>query len=165
MKNISCLCIEIGPTFPVVPNELIEIADLHELPVIIFSNTIRFIDVTQDLHGLIINRQYMLLQDLERISREFHRLTLTSQGVINIVKLLQTSTKAQVIYYSLDGQASFIPGMSIQSQKEMLDCISRHLKKDEQATQVSLIQWKDNERTLLLNLSERCGELGHMEIF
>ncbi|MCR2803984.1 PucR family transcriptional regulator [Paenibacillus soyae] len=108
-RDVSCLCIEIGHSVKSVPEEWIRLADSHGLPLIIFPQAVRFIDITQDIHAHIINRHHDALQDLERISREFHRLTLTSQGVNNVLQLLQRSVKAQVLYMPADGQPRMIP--------------------------------------------------------
>ncbi|GIM46947.1 PucR family transcriptional regulator [Collibacillus ludicampi] len=126
-QNVSCLCLEIGPYFDSVPEEMIEIANRHDFPLIIFPETVRFIDITQDIHSLIINRHHKMLQDLERISREFRRATLTTQGTSTILKLLHKNTNAQVIYVPIQGQPSFIPSMNVHEQNEFLDTINQYL--------------------------------------
>ncbi|WP_379130180.1 PucR family transcriptional regulator [Paenibacillus sp. sgz500958] len=119
-KNAACLCIEIGTYFSSVPPELIELADRHDFPLIIFTRTVRFIDITMDLHSLIINRHHRMLQELESISREFHRLTLTSQGALKVLQLLCKSTRSQIAFVQLQGKPLFFPALSPEEQAPLL---------------------------------------------
>ncbi|WP_410512740.1 PucR family transcriptional regulator ligand-binding domain-containing protein [Paenibacillus sp. BR2-3] len=119
-KNAACLCIEIGTYFSTVPRELIELANRHDFPLIIFTRTVRFVDITLDLHSLIINRHHRMLQELESISREFHRLTLTSQGALKVLQLLCKSTRTQIAYMQLQGKPLFFPALSPEDQAPLL---------------------------------------------
>jgi PucR family transcriptional regulator, purine catabolism regulatory protein len=119
--NASCLCIEIGEYFSHIPQEMIEIANQHHFPLIIFPSKVRFVDITQDLHSFIINRHHQMLQDLEKLSREFQRSTLTSQGIFNVLKLLQKSVEAQIVYLPSHGQALLVPAKNNEHQLDMLD--------------------------------------------
>ncbi|MFD0694333.1 PucR family transcriptional regulator [Paenibacillus sp. GCM10027628] len=123
-QNVSCLCIELGVSMEAIPKEMIDVANAHQFPLLIFPKKVRFVDITQDLHSLIINRHHRILQELESVSREFHRLTLTAQGISNVLKLLHTSSKAQVIFIPLQGQPSFVPAMPVSGQRELLDHLS-----------------------------------------
>jgi purine catabolism regulator len=108
-RKVSCLCIEMGHYLSEIPQAWRDAAEAHEFPLIIFPEAVRFIDITQDIHAQIINQHHQTLQDLEKISREFHRLTLSSQGVTQVLVLLQNSTKGQVIYVPVDTQPKNIP--------------------------------------------------------
>lgn len=126
-KNVSCLCIEMGHYLSSVPQEWIHAAESNHFPLIIFPQAVRFIDITQDIHAHIINQHHKALQDLEKISREFHRMTLSSQGVTHVLGLLQSSTKAQVIYVPLDGQPKFIPHLGSRESGQWLDFLENRL--------------------------------------
>lgn len=118
--NASCLCIERGPYFDDVPEELVALSNEHQFPLILFRTTVRFVDITQDLHSLIINNHYRLIQDLEIVSRQFHRLTLSAKGTSNVLKLLHESTGAQVIYQPFHGQPMFVPSVSERKRKQLM---------------------------------------------
>ncbi|WCT56543.1 PucR family transcriptional regulator ligand-binding domain-containing protein [Paenibacillus kyungheensis] len=119
-KKAACLCIELGDFFQTIPVEMIELADRYDFPLIIFKETVRFVDITLDLHSLIINHHHRMLQKLERISREFNRLTLTSQGTHKVLQLLHQSTHHQVVYLQLQGKPSFFPALSPDKQRPLL---------------------------------------------
>lgn len=124
-QKAACLCIEIGPYFDTIPEQLIELCNQCDFPLIVFPHTVRFVDITLDLHSIIINRHHKMLQELESISREFHRLTLTSQGTWRVLQLLHQSTHAQVIYQPNQGKTLFHPSnLSFQEQSPLLEWIS-----------------------------------------
>ncbi|MGA8943782.1 MAG: PucR family transcriptional regulator ligand-binding domain-containing protein [Thermoactinomyces sp.] len=122
--NASCLCLELGYYFHTIPDELIEIANQHDFPLIVLPNKIRFVDITQDLHAVIINRHVQLLQNLESLSREFHRLSLEPKGTSNILKMLYNKTNSPIIYRSGRGKLSLFPDR----QPEKKTSLSRFLE-------------------------------------
>jgi PucR family transcriptional regulator, purine catabolism regulatory protein len=124
-QNAACLCIEIGPYFHSVSEELLELADRSGFPLILFPHSVRFVDITQDLHSLIINRHHRTLRELEGISREFHRLTLTAQGTLNVLKLLYKSTHTQLLYRPLSGNPVCYPPISGEEQASLLQYTDR----------------------------------------
>lgn len=119
--NASCLCIEIGEYFTSIPQEMINIANKHHFPLIIFPAKVRFVDITQDLHSYLINCNHQLLQNLEKLSREFQRSTLTSQGILDVLRLLQKMIDVQFVYLPSHGQPVMIPTNSNDPQQDKLD--------------------------------------------
>lgn len=119
-QNAACLCIELGQYVDAVPDKLKELAEAHQFPLIVFPSTVRFVDITQDLHSLIINRHHLMLEELEGISREFSRLALTSQATANVLKLLHKSMQSQILYLPLQGKPLFFPNVSPDGQDAIL---------------------------------------------
>ncbi|WP_322907818.1 PucR family transcriptional regulator [Paenibacillus sp. SGZ-1009] len=119
-KHAACLCIELGQYFQHIPQQMIELADEHHLPLIVFTKTVRFVDITLDLHSLLINRHHRLLQELERTSREFNRLTLSSQGTSKVLQLLQRSTGHQIVYVQMGSKRVFHPALAPDKQHSLL---------------------------------------------
>ncbi|WP_338113230.1 PucR family transcriptional regulator [Paenibacillus artemisiicola] len=105
----ACLCIEMGHHVSSVPDEWLREAEAVGLPVIVFPRSVRFIDITQDIHAYRINQHHRALQELEKTSRAFHRMTLASQGVGRVLELLRDSARASVIYVPQDGPPKFVP--------------------------------------------------------
>ncbi|WP_254776981.1 PucR family transcriptional regulator [Paenibacillus sp. yr247] len=146
-NNVSCLCIEMGHYLSSIPQAWIHAAETYNLPLIIFPQAVRFIDITQDIHAHIINQHHKALQDLEKISREFHRMTLSSQGVSHVLGLLQSSTKAQVIYVPQDGQPKFIPQLGSRESSKWLDFLDGRL-----------VESSNNRNTVSLSVLEEEGQ-------
>ncbi|RUS49055.1 PucR family transcriptional regulator [Cohnella sp. AR92] len=119
-QKATCLCIELGQYVHSIPDGLVELAERHAFPLVLFPHTVRFVDITQDLHSLIINRHHRMLQELESISREFSRLTLTSQVTPGVLKLLYRSTSSQILFRPLKGKPVFFPAISQEEQEDLL---------------------------------------------
>lgn len=126
----ACLCIEMGHHVSAVPQAWLDAADAVQLPVIVFPRSVRFIDITQDIHAHMINQHHRALQELERISRAFHRMTLSSQGIGNVLELLRSSTNAEVVYVPQDGQPKFIPPVSAREAGEWLGVLADGLRRE-----------------------------------
>ncbi|AMA72884.1 hypothetical protein ACH33_08460 [Aneurinibacillus sp. XH2] len=158
--NVSCLCLEIGQYVESVPDEMIKLANKHNFPLIIFLKTVRFVDITQDLHPLIINRHYQMLQKLESVSREFHRLSLTSQGALNVLKLLHDSTKTQIVYLPTQGKPVFIPTLEPIAQNDWLTFLYGHLQKlCQHPFNLSSYRLKKEDKTMLLQPVGAMGQV------
>lgn len=160
-QQVSCLCIELGPAahWPSVTDEMIETADRHDFPLIVFRKTVRFIDITQDLHSLIVNRHHSMLERLEQISREFHRLTLSSSGTSRILKLLHQSTGLPVVYLPGQGSAQCFPALpdgelsiALQSVRE------RNAASGEPRQEETSFRWTKGKSTYLVRSVGALGQ-------
>ena len=148
--NVSCLCLEMGQYLKSIPKEVIEIANTNNFPLIIFTKSVRFVDITLELHTLIINHHYSMLKNLERISREFHRLTLESQGTRNVLELLHSSTKYPIIYLPFQETPKFIPSLPLHKQNELLIFLNKRLPAMDSNEDESVYSWKFNDDTILI---------------
>lgn len=150
--NVSCLCLEVIDTDAeaAVPPEMIALADRYDFPLLVFPHTVRFIDITHDLHSLIINQQYSMLQNLERISREFHQHTLTSQGTGNVLKVLHNSTQATIAYLPVDEAPHFIPELPYGKKKEWTQLLQQGLLQAASEEAACAYEWKQGEEHILL---------------
>jgi purine catabolism regulator len=150
--HVSCLCLEIGNYVESIPEDAIRLANEHNFPLIIFPETVLFVDITQDLHPLIINRHYKMMQKLESVSREFHRSTLTSQGTLNVLKLLHTSTRAQIVYLPLEGKPYFVPNSDITIQKDLLDSLYKRIQeRSHRTSDFSPLHWREQNKNILVH--------------
>ncbi|MCM3745826.1 PucR family transcriptional regulator [Paenibacillus pasadenensis] len=53
----ACLCLELGPGLSVLPPKWKKQADRHAMPLIVFPHTVRYVDITHELHSIILNRR------------------------------------------------------------------------------------------------------------
>ncbi|WP_127587898.1 PucR family transcriptional regulator [Paenibacillus koleovorans] len=157
-QDVSCLCLELSTRFDQVPSQMLELAERHKFPLLAFPKTVRFIDITQDINSSIINRHQLNLRELEMISRQFHRMTLTSQGMPSVLKLLQASTASQVVFLPAEGQPVFVPSLPPKSQEDTLDMLNGWLrveKEDAWETEPLLKEWRER-----IALAQAVGALG-----
>lgn len=95
-SQVSALCIELVHQYVQIPDRVIQFADQHRFPIIVFEKAVSFIKITQDIHSILINRHHHQLLSLERVSNQFLQLTLRPQGVMRILELLHRETHCPV---------------------------------------------------------------------
>ena len=61
------LCIEMGTYLSVIPDEAIRIANQNNFPIVIFQKEVPFVEITQDIHTMIIHKQYRKISDLRKL--------------------------------------------------------------------------------------------------
>ncbi|TQR17935.1 PucR family transcriptional regulator [Psychrobacillus soli] len=108
-KDVACICIELGIYFKEIPSELIELANKHSFPIITFENTVKFVDITQDLHTFIINQHHQMLSQLDTLSRKFNASSLTPNGILKILLELHQFFQQAVIFISDNGRSYYYP--------------------------------------------------------
>ncbi|MFP7176989.1 PucR family transcriptional regulator ligand-binding domain-containing protein, partial [Priestia filamentosa] len=66
--NAAGLCIELGTYISKIPQKIIDLANSYDFPIIVFFKKVKFIDITQEVHSLLIKKHYQILEDLEEYS-------------------------------------------------------------------------------------------------
>ena len=107
-SNAAGLCIEMGRYIFEIPQEVIQLADTHHFPIIIFKNEVRFMDITQEIHSLLIKKNYQILSDLEDYSNRLNQLLLSSNSQQRILQLLHDHLKMTVFYRTNQGKVHVI---------------------------------------------------------
>ncbi|HWI48425.1 MAG TPA: PucR family transcriptional regulator [Rummeliibacillus sp.] len=108
-KNAACICIEIGSYFRDIPIELINLAEKHNFPIIIFDTIVKFVDITQDLHTFFINHHHQLLYQLDLLSKKFIDFSLTPNGILKILQELHRYFNTGVLFVSDDSKSYYYP--------------------------------------------------------
>ncbi|MFD1708501.1 PucR family transcriptional regulator [Siminovitchia sediminis] len=116
-SNAAGICIEKGAYFQEVPYEIIEVADRNDFPIILFEETVKFVDITQELHSLIINRHHDLLGYLDSSSRTFIQLSMAPNGILKILQELYDYFHRAVFFVPIQGKSYYFPS----NQKQLHD--------------------------------------------
>lgn len=114
------LCIELGMYIPSVPQEIIELAELHNFPLIVFYNEVRFVDITQDVHTLLMKKHYQMISDLEDYSHQLNQLLLTSNSQPKILQLLHDQLHMTVMYRSSEVEVQIISEKTPAEQEKII---------------------------------------------
>ncbi|MGF6952820.1 purine catabolism regulator [Neobacillus sp. B4I6] len=122
-SNAAGLCIELGPYISKIPQEVIELADIHDFPLIVFFKEVRFIDITQEIHSLLIKKHYQILSDLEEYSNRLNQVLLSSNPQQNILQLLHDHLKMTVFYISNQGKVQVISKKTPDEQDKMFQLL------------------------------------------
>ncbi|MFD0771527.1 PucR family transcriptional regulator [Bacillus sp. CGMCC 1.60114] len=118
--NAAGLCIELGMYMTDVPQEIIELADCHDFPLIVFYHEVRFVDITQDVHTLLLKKHYQMISDLEDYSHQLNRLLLTSNSQSKILQLLHDYLQMTVLYRSKEGEIQIISEKMPDEQEKII---------------------------------------------
>lgn len=124
-KEVAGICIETGPYFKEIPQEIIELANRCSFPVIIFEKTVRFVDITQDLHTFIINQHHQMLSQLDALSRRFNSISLTHNGILKILQELHQFFQQRAIFITYNEKPYYFPSDSKAWEKEIRSLLER----------------------------------------
>lgn len=119
------LCIEIGTYLSSIPHEIIEIANQHHFPLICFKKEVPFVEITQDIHTLLINHQYKIISDLENYSQELNKKLITMKQYDEILLFIHQYLKLQVILIINNKESHFVPKLSQYQQKALIEQIEK----------------------------------------
>lgn len=129
-RKAAGLCIELGHYFPSIPVDMLDMANTYEFPVIVFHEPVRFVDITQDLHEHLINRQMQALRNLEAYSRSLQQLSLQAQGTHKLLQHFQATVQTQVFLYSPGSAPQFVPSPPNTVQTELTELMRTHFPQE-----------------------------------
>jgi purine catabolism regulator len=84
-RRIAALAIEVGSTLREVPPGLVRAAEESGLCLIALNREVRFIEVTETIHRLLIDQGGEMLRDADQLHRRFTALMLGGAGVPEIL--------------------------------------------------------------------------------
>jgi PucR family transcriptional regulator, purine catabolism regulatory protein len=142
-RAVTGLVLELGRTFTVVPPALLRSAELHGLPLVVLHGVVPFIEVTEQVHHLLIDREVTELRQVEEVSSDLLAGLLTGAGLNALVRRIEHLAGCPAIVYAGDGRV-----VAASSEPEGLTGLTV-----EQAVQVFGVDWgrlvlhgKDNPR-------------------
>lgn len=118
--RVAGLCVELGKYIYEIPNELIELADQYHFPIIVFNQEVRFVDITEKIHTLIIQKHYQMVSDLEEYSRKLNEALLEANPKEMILHMLHKQLQLPVIYLQKGDKDSIV---SNQREKEKISLL------------------------------------------
>jgi len=126
--HIAGLLIRLGGTWKTAPRRLVSEAERRDLPVIVLHHRIGFIELTEQIHAAIINRQFELLTKAETIGRNFTDLVMRGGDLARIIDELARIVQNPVV---LEDPAHQLVAFAARDE----------------ATDEVLALWKDRART------------------
>lgn len=136
-KNVAGICIELGTHVKEIAPEIIQYGNDHDLPFIIFNEIVKFVDITQDLHTVIINHHHHMLSQLYRFSEKFNELSLLPNGTLTILKELYGYFYVPVLFVPLDSKTYYYPP-NMKEQTQLMKTQIKHVKKPNPYTSYKL---------------------------
>jgi purine catabolism regulator len=117
--DASGLCIEMGTYTSSIPQEIIDLANEHHFPIILFLKEVPFVEITQDIHTYLINQHYQMISNLESYSQQLNKKLLSIEHYNEILKFLHDYLGHQVIFRLNGKEAEFVPEHVEHSQEQI----------------------------------------------
>jgi PucR family transcriptional regulator, purine catabolism regulatory protein len=114
------LCIEMGTYMSEIPAEVIELANQHQFPIIVFQKVVPFVEITQDIHTFIINQQYQRISDLEYYSQSLNKRLLSTETYEDILQFLFKAIDMQIIFHFKGQEYDFVPEIQPHNQEKII---------------------------------------------
>lgn len=153
-SNASGLCLEMGTNTSSVPPEIIQKANQHKFPIIIFNKEVPFVEITQDIHSLLINRQYKMISDLESYSQQLNKKLLEINDYEDILKFLQKYLDLQIIVQFNENERMFFPDLPEEKKKKITDILKGNATSSSLQLAEQTVQILGNKYAELMVISE-----------
>ncbi|MFJ5963964.1 PucR family transcriptional regulator [Bacillus sp. NPDC093026] len=118
------LCIEFVPLRYDVPEALIEYADQRDFPLILFTKEVKFVNITQHIHTMMIERQYQMMADLETLSSRLNELLLTPHPQMDILDQVYRHLRGILLLIPVQGE----PIILCESSKQTEELVMTYLQ-------------------------------------
>src|SRR5829696_10258834 len=102
-QGLAALAVELGSSWRDVPSPVVAGCARAEVPVVAFHRPVRFIEITEAVHGAVVNAQFALLARGEEIHRRFTELILQGRGVPEILAELCAAVGNPVVLEDAGG--------------------------------------------------------------
>ncbi|MEK4030535.1 PucR family transcriptional regulator ligand-binding domain-containing protein [Pseudobacillus sp. FSL P4-0506] len=120
------LCIELGKYMDEIPEEILELADRHDFPIVVFQEEVRFVDITESVHTLIVKKQYQMIADLEDYSRRINEVLLETEPREKVLRLMHKQIRLPVIYLPREGKPEIVSNKTKREERELFEAVSRN---------------------------------------
>lgn len=143
------LCIEFVPLRFDVPEELIEYAEERDFPLILFTKEVKFVNITQHLHTMMIERQYQMMADLEALSSKLNELLLTPHPQMDILDQVYQHVRGILLLIPVQGEPIILCDSSKQTEEMVMNYLQfASLPKGYEVTKKKCLHSSRHLRTL-----------------
>ncbi|MFS0781766.1 PucR family transcriptional regulator [Bacillus sp. 1P06AnD] len=117
------VCLELGTYITSIPEGIIQYADLHRFPLIVFDQEVLFVDITQDIHSIMINQQYEMISNLEEYSQMLNKKILSIEHYEEILQYIFAKLDVQIIFKRKDSDFEFVPDVNHNDRIKLLTTV------------------------------------------
>ncbi|MFD1037232.1 PucR family transcriptional regulator [Virgibacillus byunsanensis] len=117
-KNVAALCIDLdSKTTPLSP-AFINTADSHNLPIILFNEEVKFVDITMDLHKYLLDFEGSIWDELDNLFNNLNTALNENKEVDAFLKILRDAINLNVTFYQIDEPFSSSPEQTARVQPD-----------------------------------------------
>jgi purine catabolism regulator len=102
-QGMAALAVELGTSWRAMPDAVVAVCARAGVPVVAFHRAVRFIEITEAVHGAVLHAQFELLRRGEEIHRRFTELILQGRGVPEILAELAAAVRNPVLLEDAGG--------------------------------------------------------------
>lgn len=103
--KVAGICIELGRYLRRVPDDMVHRAGQLGVPLIAFHESVRFVDITQDVHALILQNEQQILASLRTLGSELQGLAAGAEPAAAIVARLASWLGRPAVFLDDHGDA------------------------------------------------------------
>lgn len=118
--NASALCIELSENTESPSQNMLALANQNDFPIILFNKEVKFIDITKDIHEVLLGYQENFWWDLEKLYKSFNQTLVSNGSIGDFLKILHQITNKQVVLIHRIDQCLFFPSPSKSSQQKWI---------------------------------------------
>lgn len=118
--DVAGLCVELGMYVKEIPESVRKLANQLSFPIIVFEEIVPFVEITQDLHTVIIHHQYDVLKQLEDYSQKINHYVLKVTDKVKILQYMQKYLQVNVFFEVNKGSSLSIPDKKTENSKECI---------------------------------------------
>ncbi|MFD3446025.1 PucR family transcriptional regulator [Microbacteriaceae bacterium 4G12] len=133
--QVAALCIDFGKQPVYIPDDVLSLANRHQFPILLFSEEVPFVEITQDLHSYLIHQHYEMISKLEQYSQQLNKKLLDVNDERDILSILYTYLDGQLLYMTKDKQV-FMPNIEEKGKQTLLEMILNEDKAIRQTVEV-----------------------------
>jgi purine catabolism regulator len=125
-RGVAGLIIELGAVFSSLPTALIKEAEACELPLVELRREIPFVEVTEEVHSVIVNRQLAVLRRGDDLHRSFNDLILQGASIPEILAVLARTIGNPVVLHKANRGVAYhavyrTPSEEVLTRYELLE--------------------------------------------
>ena len=118
--NVSALFVELVIHRNTLPKKMLELAEQHDFPIVSFKEEVRFIDMTKDVHELLIGHHEDVWWKLENLHNQLNKELLANGNVGDFLRILHKETEKQIAL-KYEEQYRFFPSPPTRKQYQWIE--------------------------------------------
>jgi purine catabolism regulator len=151
----AALVLELGTTFKSPPPALVQSARDHDLPLIVLHREVAFVEVTEAVNQVLLDRQLLLARRLDALSERLTAAVLDGAGVPEVLGAVAAEVRNPIVFQRDDGELLF-HAVHRAGSGEVLngwDCLQRGLPDAPDSTAVAVPAGREGQRGSLIALA------------
>jgi PucR family transcriptional regulator, purine catabolism regulatory protein len=129
--DASAICVELDTNIAMIPPSVLQYAEEHDFPIIVFEQEVPFVSITQDIHSMLINQQYSMIKQLDTFGNELNRRLLDVKHFREILDVLYKELKVPVLLKLLDHEVEIHPRMRRAEEQKLHNLFEGFTKRED----------------------------------